>query len=249
VGHHLPFDREALRIAVAAALGASVTPVLFVLTRRLPVIGRRRWRNALVHVVAAIVLSFALNVISCVLAAWLLAGRMLPSMTEVGRQLAGNWLLLIYALLALTAIVHAVHFLAAPARQADEETKHTARIQVKTRGRLHFIDLQNVDWIETQGNYLALHAGAAVHLIRQTSAKFEAGLDPERFVRIHRRLIVALDRIRGIGPLANGDALITLTDGRELRMSRRYREAVRAKWHKHFSGGHRRCDSKPWRVG
>ncbi len=88
------------------------------------------------------------------------------------------------------------------------------------------LELANVDWIETQGNYLALHAGPAVHLIRETSVRFEARLDPRRFVRIHRRTIVALDRIRDVAALSNGDASLRLNDGTELRMSRGFRDAV-----------------------
>jgi DNA-binding LytR/AlgR family response regulator len=89
------------------------------------------------------------------------------------------------------------------------------------------VPIETVDWIETQGNYLALHVGAATHLIRETSVAFEAKLDPARFVRIHRRTIVAVDRVRELSPLLNGDAVVRLTDGRELKVSRGYRAMVR----------------------
>jgi two-component system LytT family response regulator len=55
-------------------------------------------------------------------------------------------------------------------------------------------------------------------------------LDSNKFVRIHRRMIVAVHRIVEMRPLANGDAVLTLLDGRELRVSRRYRAAVRNSW-------------------
>ena len=101
---------------------------------------------------------------------------------------------------------------------------------VKTRGRLGYVEVDSIEWIESQGNYLALHVGSRAHLIRETLANFERRLDPNKFVRVHRRTIVAVDRIREIRPLANGDSELILHDGRELRASRSYREALRKRW-------------------
>jgi two-component system LytT family response regulator len=103
-------------------------------------------------------------------------------------------------------------------------------VPIRSRGKLILLPLDAVDWIETQGNYLALHAGAAEHLIRETSIGFEAKIDPDRFARIHRQTIVALDRISAIAALPSGDATITLKDGTALRMSRGYRDGVRKRF-------------------
>jgi DNA-binding LytR/AlgR family response regulator len=59
-------------------------------------------------------------------------------------------------------------------------------------------------------------------------AALEAKLDPGRFVRIHRRMIVAIDRVREIAALGAGDANLHLSDGTELRLSRTYRAAFLA---------------------
>jgi two-component system LytT family response regulator len=99
---------------------------------------------------------------------------------------------------------------------------------VKSRGRTLLLDTAGIDWIEAQGNYLALHAGAGVHLIRETLATLEGRL-PQDFVRIHRGTIVNVARLRQIRPLQNGDASIRLTDGTELRMSRGYRDRLKAR--------------------
>jgi two-component system LytT family response regulator len=58
----------------------------------------------------------------------------------------------------------------------------------------------------------------------------EAQLDALRFVRVHRRLIVAIGRIREIEVVANGESILRLTDGRELRASRAYRKSIRQRW-------------------
>jgi two-component system LytT family response regulator len=59
---------------------------------------------------------------------------------------------------------------------------------------------------------------------------FAGRLDPDRFIRVHRRVIVAIDRIREIQPLANGDSTLILHDGQTLRASRSYRETIRKRW-------------------
>jgi two-component system LytT family response regulator len=67
-------------------------------------------------------------------------------------------------------------------------------------------------------------------MIRATLASFEVQLDASHFVRIHRRLIVAVDRIRDLRPAGNGDAIVQLVDGRELSASRRYRKVIEQRW-------------------
>ena len=236
-GHPLALEHEVFRIVAAALLGAAVTPALLGLTRRFPILGPSRWRHILLHSAGAASLALALIVASCILAAWGFYGEWLPSVEDVWNEFVSNWLLLVYALCALTAIAHAVYFFYrvgdVPAEVtvvAPAETQYLSRVAIKNRGHQSFLDITSVDWIETQGNYLALHAGAAPHLIRETSLLFETRLDPARFVRIHRRVIVAIDRIRDLRPVANGDADLRLINGQQLRVSRNYRKSLAEKW-------------------
>ena len=231
MGHTLDFGSEAARICLAALLGAFISPVLIALTRRFPLPGPRGWRNAGIHAAGTVGLSLALIVVSCFLAAWILTGQALPSVADVRDELAGNWLLLVYAICGFIAIAHAVHFFPRPTGEARPlPSSHPTRVAVKTRGRLGYVDIADIEWIESQGNYLALHVGSHSHLIRETLASFEGRLDADRFVRVHRRVIVAVDRIREVEPLANGDSTLILRDGRELRASRRYRDVLRKRW-------------------
>jgi DNA-binding LytR/AlgR family response regulator len=103
-------------------------------------------------------------------------------------------------------------------------------VPIKTRGRLGYVDLASIEWIESQGNYLALHVCGRSHLIRGTLQSFAGRLDQDRFVRVHRRVIVAIDRVREIEPLANGDSTLILQDGHTIRASRSYRDTVRKRW-------------------
>jgi hypothetical protein len=251
-GHLLPFGREATRIAGAALLGATTAaPVQWRLTRAFPLDPGPRWRHALIHLAGNAGLAFALIVGSCFLAAWGFEKQLLPSLTEVRSQLVSNGTLLLFPLSAFTAIAHvqrggmgqpptvarsamateaAVFQPARDAKTASVEPERAGRVAIKVAGRLRLVEQASIDWMESQGNYLALHAGPTMHLIRRTLADFEAELDAGRFVRIHRRVIVAVDRIGEMKSLANGDATLQLIDGQQLRVSRRYRETVRKQW-------------------
>jgi hypothetical protein len=220
-GHPLEFHIEALRICVASLLGCTSAPLLIELARRFPLSGSRRRRNLWIHAASAVGMSFVLIVISCFLAAWILMSRPLPTMPEIRGQLAANWLLLIFALGAFTVLIHAMGL----SHRRSLET-----VPIKTRGRLGHLDLATIEWIESQGNYLALHAGGRSHLIRETMHGFAKRLDSSRFVRVHRRTIVDIHRVREIQPLANGDSFLILQGGHTIRASRSYREAVRTRW-------------------
>ena len=228
-GHAVTFDHEVLRITAAGMLGAIVTPIALTLARRFLVFGGGKWRHLLVLVAGISILGVILVVISCFLAAWMFERKLSPSIEEIRDQLTGNALLLMCALFALSGIDRAIR-LYRRTDQLEIENRPdpwSARIPIKTRGLSGSLSLADIDWIESQGNYVALHAGPSVHMIRETSINFEAKLDPNRFVRIHRRFLVAIDRIQELRPLTNGDVIVRLIGGIELRASRRYREAIR----------------------
>jgi two-component system LytT family response regulator len=91
---------------------------------------------------------------------------------------------------------------------------------------LEFLPLETVDWIEAAGNYVRLHAGTRAELVRITLRGLLDQLDPTAFVRIHRSIVVNVGRIRSVHPWFGGDYTATLSDGRELRVSRHYRDAL-----------------------
>jgi two-component system LytT family response regulator len=108
------------------------------------------------------------------------------------------------------------------------ERKTAARMVVKDAGRVMFVRPAEIDWVDASGNYVSLHVGRERHLLRETMAGMEERLDPERFVRISRSVIVNLDRVKEIQPLFNGSYAFVLTDGTRLESSRRYRQKLAA---------------------
>jgi two-component system, LytTR family, response regulator len=100
------------------------------------------------------------------------------------------------------------------------------RLVVKSAGRLFFLRTTEIDWIESAGNYVCLHAGGESHLLRETMSGIERHLDPARFVRIHRTAIVNLDEIKELQPLFHGEYEVALRDGTKLTLSRSYRDRL-----------------------
>lgn len=103
-------------------------------------------------------------------------------------------------------------------------TKFLKRLTIKLTGRTVLLPTDEIDWIETYGNYLKVYAGRESHLIRGTMQSLEAKLDPERFVRVHRSVIVNIEKIKEIYPRSNGDQDLVLQNGQQLMMSRNYRD-------------------------
>jgi len=216
-----------LRLALASALGASAAPLVAMMVRRFPAAGPLVWRHAAIHALSSVTIAFGLILASCVLAPLFGIGDTRPVEVALPAHLAANWMLLTFTLAAFAAILHALQFARPDAAPTQVSPGFLSVVPVGARGRVTLVEMASVDWIETQGNYLALHAGAATHLIRETSVAFEAKLDPARFVRIHRRTIVAIDRVRELAPMSNGDAVVRMADGRELKVSRGFRVRVR----------------------
>jgi len=102
------------------------------------------------------------------------------------------------------------------------------RVAVKTDGATRILQIADVDWFETDGNYVRVHVGKATYLIRSTANRLQEELDPRRFARIHRRFLVNVDRVVGLEPWFGGDAIVLLRDGSKLRLSRNYREGFLA---------------------
>lgn len=101
-----------------------------------------------------------------------------------------------------------------------------SRFVVKMSGRIYFLRVADVDWLEAEGNYIVLHSGKEKHLIRETMCRIEARLDPAQFVRLHRSTIANIERVKEIRSVLDGEQVVVLEDGTRLPVSRGYRDAV-----------------------
>lgn len=97
------------------------------------------------------------------------------------------------------------------------------RLVVKSGAQTLLVPVEDIDWVESAGNYVTLHVGREEHLLRETLAELEARLASHRFARVHRSVLVNVDRIHSLSPTLSGDHRLLLRDGRELTLSRTYR--------------------------
>jgi two-component system LytT family response regulator len=103
------------------------------------------------------------------------------------------------------------------------------RVAVRNNGRVVFVKVDDIDWIEASDNYVCLHCGRETHVLRETMSQLESHLDPTRFLRVHRSAIVNLDRIKELQPWFRGDYRVILRDGTELTLTRSHREKLESR--------------------
>lgn len=108
----------------------------------------------------------------------------------------------------------------------SRRTKFPERLVIKTSGRVVFLRVEEIDWIDAAGNYVRLHTGDESHMLRETMGRLEERLDPEKFLRIHRSTIVNIEGIRELQQQFHGDYLVVLKNGQRLTLSRSYRDRI-----------------------
>src|SRR5271168_767877 len=98
------------------------------------------------------------------------------------------------------------------------------RLVVKSRGEVLFLNAADIDWIEAAGYYACLHVGSDTHIMRRTLSELEKDLGEEKFTRIHRSIIVNLERIRALELQSGGEYEVVLKSKVRLPLSRRFRK-------------------------
>jgi two-component system LytT family response regulator len=104
--------------------------------------------------------------------------------------------------------------------------RYASRLPVRVGPRTFVVSVAEVDWVAAEDNYVRLHVNGREYLLRETLSMVEAQLDPDRFVRIHRSILVAVDRIAGWQSQSHGDAEVMLRDGTRLPVSRTWRDRL-----------------------
>lgn len=100
------------------------------------------------------------------------------------------------------------------------------KISIKDGSEIQFIKVADIGWVDAAGDYMCVHANAKTHIMRITMKQLESLLNPAVFLRIHRSTIVNSDGITGAQTLSNGEYLLTLEGGTQLKVSRSFRDRV-----------------------
>lgn len=113
-----------------------------------------------------------------------------------------------------------------PSTSRTEQSSFPDRIVIRSPGRFVFLSAGEIDWLEAKGNYVRIYAGDQCFNQRQTMKAIESRLDPRRFLRIHRSVIVNIEKIRELRPWPTGEYVVVMRNGKELTLSRGYRQEL-----------------------
>lgn len=100
------------------------------------------------------------------------------------------------------------------------------KLAIKSAGRVSFLKISEIDWVEAADYYACLHVGQRTHMLRRSISELEQDLDPAAFCRIHRSTIVNLDRIHSLTLNEEGEYEVLLENKIRLRLSRSYRKQL-----------------------
>jgi two-component system LytT family response regulator len=114
----------------------------------------------------------------------------------------------------------------APNAGALPSGQYLERIAVEMKGQVKPIPVAQIDYISAAGPYAELHVGDRRYVIREAMQTLEDRLDPNRFMRVHRSVIVRLDLVEALHRGGGGDYELQMKGGVRLRVSRSRREAL-----------------------
>jgi len=97
------------------------------------------------------------------------------------------------------------------------------QILIRDKSRAYFVAVDSIDRLSAAGNYVEIHAGGKVHLLREPLAQLIAQLDSSEFIRVHRSHVVRVAFIAELQPMFHGDYELVLRNGERLALSRRYK--------------------------
>jgi len=120
---------------------------------------------------------------------------------------------------------------ASPIAVGEEEnvTQRFDRLLVKKLGKEFIVKVEDIEWLESSGNYVNLHSKGRIYPTRATLTQLISQIEEQGFCRIHRSHAVNLNNIDSITPLSSGDSEVKLRDGKILNLSRRYKDAFKSK--------------------
>lgn len=113
--------------------------------------------------------------------------------------------------------------------KSEPKPQYSEKISIKDGSNVTIVKTQDIGWIDAAGDYMCVHVGDDIHIMRITMKQLEAQLNPEIFQRVHRSTIVNLSQVKQVCSHMNGEYYLMLESGARLKMSRTFKDKV-----KHF---------------
>jgi len=157
---------------------------------------------------------------------------------NIGFELLYEYRKDVWGFIFLIAVIKSYGFIlsrlqgeANPVGDGEDEiiSSNIERLLVKKLGKEFIIRVEDIEWLESAGNYVNLHIKQRIYPMRATMSHLVPKIENKGFCRIHRSYAINLDLIDSITPLSSGDSEVKLTNGKILNLSRRYKEAFKLK--------------------
>lgn len=115
----------------------------------------------------------------------------------------------------------------AVSKQFDgDDSQYADRLVVRVQRCVEILAVGDILWAEANGNYVRLHLGSDTVRVRSTFESLLSRLDPNTFLRIHRSIVINADHLRRVTASNGSDAMVVLSDGTRLNLSRSHRADV-----------------------
>jgi two-component system LytT family response regulator len=112
-------------------------------------------------------------------------------------------------------------------QQLAAPPRHLARVALRSAGKVSFVNVDDILYVQAAENYVQLHLKSARHMLHVPIATFENSLDPDMFLRIHRSLIVNVKHVQELETGPHGEYVVVLHGGARLQASRSYHEKIK----------------------
>mgnify|MGYP000324007311 CR=1 FL=1 len=109
----------------------------------------------------------------------------------------------------------------------DSLTSYSDVLAIKDGSEVTRVPVKGILWVDAAGDYMCVHTEEETHILRKTMKELEQALDPKLFLRIHRSIIVNVSYVNKFSSQINGEYFITLQNGKELKVSRSYKDKVK----------------------
>ncbi|TAN07138.1 MAG: LytTR family transcriptional regulator [Rhodanobacteraceae bacterium] len=238
-GDALPLWKPLVWEFSSVILVGALIPVLAWFNRRFPIAVRRWYRAAPIHLLATLPFSIVhvAGMVGLRSLAYAIVGEtyhfgpVLPNwLYEYRKDFVTYWVILAFLCLSeawrywrAMQMARSTPAPATPAQVRESMPVRPDKLVVRKLNREFILDTADIVRVESDGNYVTVHANGATYQLRGTLAGLSKRLDDRRFVQVHRSQVVNIDHIREIQPWDHGDYRVLLKDGNVVNFSRRYR--------------------------
>ena len=114
------------------------------------------------------------------------------------------------------------------ASRMQEQNQPSPRVAIKVKGKILFINLNDVVAVQAEGDYVSLQRNASSYLVRELISAVAEQLEPRGFIRIHRSILVNTSFVEEIRPYPTGEYGLRVKGGKEYTVTRTYKKNLKS---------------------